>query len=448
MNQSIAVANKPNSIQKLTGPPNRLLSTWQLMRTPYSTYSRWCKRYGKTFLVKALNGNVVVTSNTENIRRILSAKHDEITQFAIGTITPLIGDKSVLIVNGEDHKRARNLLTPPFRGENLRKCQQTMAEIAARTASNWKSGERIKMMDVSLDYSLDVIIQVVFGVQNLELVSEFKRQIKTYVKSFWPIFAFTKFFQRRWFPPWSRFLKQKELFNAMLDTQIDLGRANLAEAKDCGEDILTMLLAARDEDGNPLGDDELKDHLITLLFAGHETTQIALSWAMSWLHREPAILARLRSELEDADELEQCLESELLHGVCMESLRLNPIVADFLRVFHNPIELEEITLPPNSSVAVLSSEVHQNPEVYPEPQRFNPERWNDASVKPHEFLAFGGGVRRCIGATMALVEMKIALATWLRAFSFELPDDAPEVEPVHRRNLTLAPKSGIELVVK
>lgn len=431
------------SINSLPGPPGRLRSTWKLMTRPYETYGDWSRRYGKSFRVKALNGTVLATSNTENIRRILAARHDEVSQFAIGTISPLIGEHSVLIVAGERHKRARSLLAPPFRGEALRNSMQTMQAIADRVAANWKPGSSIRVMDTSLEYSLDVIIEVVFGVQDPDRVQQFKSAIKSYVGGFRPIFAFTKLFQKRWVPAWNRFLKERERFDALLDLQI----AGQRERQHEGFNIISMLLKSRDEDGNPLGESELRDHLITLLFAGHETTQIAIAWAMSWLHRNPPILKRFREELNSTDSLEEMLSSDLLDGICHEALRLNPIVADFLRVFQKPIELEEITLPAGSSAAILSCVVHQDPDIYPEPEKFNPDRWLTHPARPNEFLAFGGGIRRCIGATMALMEMKIALVTWLRRFEFALPPNAPPIEPVHRRNLTMAPKSGIELMV-
>ncbi|MGI9519038.1 MAG: cytochrome P450, partial [Pirellulaceae bacterium] len=429
-------------LSSLSGPPGRIRSTIKIMRRPFEAYERWEKKYGKTFLVKALNGNVVVTSNTENIRRILAARHDDIHQFAVGTVAPLIGESSVLLVDGQRHKRARSMLSPPFKGESLRDTAGTMIEVAERVTRDWQPGQRIRVMDTSLDYSLEVIIQVVFGVQSIERVQVFKQAIGDMVGGFHPMFAFTRMFQKRWMPAWNRFLKRKAVFDQLLDEQIAARR----KGQSASGDILSMLLDARDDEGQPLSDDELKDQLTTLLFAGHETTQIAIAWAMSWLHRSPDILERLRGELENATP-EASLQSELLGGVCHEALRLNPIVPDVIRVFNDGIELEEAALPPNSTVAVLSCRVHADPEIYPNPDRFDPDRWIGCSYKPYEFLAFGGGVRRCIGATMALMEMKVALVTWLNKFQFCLPDDAPEVEPVRRRNVTMAPSSGIELEI-
>jgi cytochrome P450 len=165
---------------------------------------------------------------------------------------------------------------------------------------------------------------------------------------------------------------------------------------------------------------------------------------MSWLHRDGQLLERVRSELGEPNGTDKALDSPLFEGICAEALRLNPIVPDFLRVFDVPLELEEATLPAGSGVAVVTCLVHQDPEIYPEPERFDPDRWQ-RPVRPYEFLAFGGGVRRCIGAAMAVMEMKIALAEWLSRFEFRLPPDAPAVEPVWRRNLTMAPRTGIPL---
>jgi len=431
-------------VRDLGGPPGRIRSTWQLMAKPFETYERWQEIYGDTFLVKALNGNVVVTCNAENIRRVLAARHDEVSQFAIGTLSPLIGEQSVILVNGERHRRARSMLMPPFHGDCLRGCMSAMQAIATRVSDGWSSGDRIKVMDASLDYSLEVIIEIVFGVQDLDRVQVFKSAIKEYVQSFRPMFAFTKHLQRPWIPAWNRFQKQKRLNDQLLNEQI----AEARNHPDRRLGVLSMLLASRDEAGQPLSDEELKQQLITLLFAGHETTQIAIGWAMSWLHRTPEVLQRLRNEMQIANSLEELVKSDLLHGICQESLRLNVIVPDFLRVIEKPMELEDVELPKGSSVGILSCRVHADPTIYREPGKFDPDRWAGSSFKPHEFLAFGGGVRRCIGSTMALMEMKIALVTWLRKFEFDLPSNAPKVEPVHRRNLTMAPRSGIPLLIR
>lgn len=445
MNSANTVDSSQNNLvlKTLPGPGGRLKSTWQLMTKPYETYSAWQKRYGQTFLVRALNGNVVLTSDPENIRRVLSARHDEISQFAIGTISPLIGENSVILVNGQRHKRARSMLMPAFHGEALRGCVQTMESIAERVTDNWQVGQTFKVMQASLEYSLEVIIEVVFGVQAPDRVQEFKFAIMDYVQSFRPIFAFTRRFQSRLLPSWNRFLRAKKQSDIMLSEQIAMARTS----PDASFGVLSMLLAARDEDGQPLGDAELKEQMVTLLFAGHETTQIAIAWAMSWLHRTPDVLSRLTEEISNAS-LDEMLRSDLLHGVCQESLRLNPIVPDFLRVLEKPMELDGIALPKGTTVGILSCLVHANPIIYSDPEKFQPDRWTQQRFKPHEFLAFGGGVRRCIGATMALMEMKIVLVTWLRKFRFELPDDAPHVEPVHRRNLTMAPRSGIPLRIR
>lgn len=428
---------------KLPGPSGRFRSTYRLMKQPFEWYATWNRRYGKTFLIKALNGNVVVTSNPENIRRVLAARHDEISQFAIGTISPLIGENSVILVSGQRHKRARSLLMPPFHGEYLKGYISTMESVAQRVSSHWKADQQITVMEASLEYSLEVIIEVVFGVQDPKQILVFKQAIKDYVSSFRPIFAFTRLFQSTWLPAWKRFLKQKQGNDRLLGEQI----AHARNHPDQSLGVLSMLLAARDEHGQALAEDELKEQLVTLLFAGHETTQIAIGWAMSWLHRSPEIMRRLRDELNEATSIQECLDSELLHGICMESLRLNAIVPDFLRVLEKPMELEEVDAPAGTTIGILSCLVHEDPAIYPNPAVFDPDRWTARSYKPHEFLAFGGGVRRCIGATMAIMEMKVAIATWLRRFHFRLPEGHPDVEPVHRRNLTMAPTSGIPLVI-
>ena len=173
-----------------------------------------------------------------------------------------------------------------------------------------------------------------------------------------------------------------------------------------------------------------------------------MAWAMSWLHRFPDKRAALLNELNAINEQEAILKAPYLNGVCNESLRLNSVVSDIVRKLHRPLEFVDCDLPAGTNLAIAICLVHEDPELYPEPLVFKPERWLERNFKPNEFMPFGGGVRRCLGATLATLEIKITIATWIKHFQFELPPDAPHVEPVYRRNITMAPRSGIPLVFK
>lgn len=428
---------------KFRNTGNRLLTTWKFMRDPFSCYRKWKQDFGDTFMVRAMNGNVVATCNRENIRRVFAAKSGEIGQFAVGTIAPLLGGTSVILVEGEQHRRERAMLSPSFRGEKINSKAEEIRDVATRIGSSWQPGQTIRVMDPSLDVSLEVIIRVVFGVQSEELVEEFKTRIKKFVSSFHPMLAFSKLLQRPLLglSPWNRFIKARTELYEMLDEQISVRRRSEIE----DDNMLSGLMHAKYEDGQAVSDTGIRDQLVTMLLAGHETTQIAISWAMSWLHRCPEYADRLRAELDIDDSIEAIIRSPLLDGICNESLRINSIVSDIVRTLRDPMEWEEATLPAGTNIAVAICLVHEDPELYPEPFKFDPDRWKDRSFKPNEFMAFGGGIRRCLGASLAMLEMKIVVATWIRNFRFELPEDLPEQEPLYRRNVTMAPKSGIPL---
>ena len=431
---------------KIAGTRNRFLTTWKFMRDPYRSYRNWKEKFGSTFMVKALNGDVIATCNPENIRRTFAATSDSVGQFAIETIKPLMSGGSIFIIEGEPHRRERALLSPSFHGTRIAGKAEEIRDVALRTASQWQTGTPIRIMDDALDVSLEVIIRVVFGVQSQVRVEEFKLKIKQFVSSFHPVLAFSRLLHRPLFglSPWGKFVKARDSLCQMLDEEIETQLANPVD----DQNMLSRLIHSKYEDGRAVDKAGIRAQLVSMLLAGHETTQIAIAWAMSWLHRHPEIAGRLRDELNADDSIEAIMQSELLDGICNESLRLNSIVSDIVRTLRKPMEWEDLLLPAGTNIAVAICLVHEDPELFPDPFLFNPDRWLERTFKPFEFIPFGGGVRRCIGATLAMLEMKIVVATWIKDFLFELPADHPGVEPVYRRNITMAPKSGIPLIFR
>ncbi|HEX3770107.1 MAG TPA: cytochrome P450, partial [Polyangiaceae bacterium] len=212
-----------------------------------------------------------------------------------------------------------------------------------------------------------------------------------------------------------------------------------------GEDILSLMMAARYDDGSSMTDDEVHDQLLTLLAAGHETTATALAWALYWVHRDPALLRELRGELDalgpDA-EPDAVAALELLDAICTETLRLHPIVPDVARKLLAPLTLGEWTIPEGAGVAVVTSLLHGDPKIYPDPDRFDPRRFGKTKPSPFAYTPFGGGSRRCLGAAFALYEMKLVLATILRDWDLELLDR--DVKP-GRQNITIGPRGGVRM---
>ncbi|MEM7315299.1 MAG: cytochrome P450 [Planctomycetota bacterium] len=425
----------------------RLWTTYKFVRDPYTCYQRWHQDYGDTFIVNAMNGDVVVTCDPENVQKALSAGSDDVRQFAVGTSAPLIGETAVIVISGPPHKQKRRLLSHSFGRGCVAQQLAQMEQSAVDATKRWTPGEQIRVMDYSLDVSLDVIIRVVFGVTDTETMVRFRDRIKSYVASFHPLLAFTRIFQRSWFglSPWDRFQREKRGLETMLESAID--EAVACEDK-ASRGLLGQIIESYQEEDQAIDKPDICSQLITMLLAGHETTQIAIAWAMSWLHRHPEFLDRLRSEIQTKSLVEMIKDSELLDGVCQESLRLNAILPDFVRTLNKPMIWSGVELPAGTNIGIATYLLHSRPEIYPEPDAFRPDRWSQFRVKPHQFTPFGGGVRRCLGANMATMEMKTVLVTWLREFEFALPGDSPEVESVYRRNLTMAPKSGIPLIVK
>ena len=421
---------------------NRFLTTWRFIKDPFQCYRNWRSRFGKTFVVNALNGDVVATCNRENIRRAFAATFADVAPFAVDTVRPLVGEDSVFLVQGERHRRERSVLSPPFHGSAMRSQSNALEKAALEVTKHWRAGQTVRIMDASLDFSLEVIVRIVFGIESREQIDQYNSKIKEFVSRFHPVLAFTKIFQRSWLglSPWNAFAKSRDDFWSMLVRQIHFSRD-----QGCPDGtVLNHLIQAHYEDGKPATNESIRDQLVSMLLAGHETTQIAIAWAMSWIHRHPDVQERLTEELDNST-LEEVLESQLLTGVCHESLRLNAIIPDTVRTLRKPMDWEELELPSGSNIAISICLVHEDPDVYPDPLTFNPDRWLRKTYKPNEFLPFGGGVRKCIGAPLAMLEMKIAVAVWLRNFRFELPADAPAHEPIHRRNVTMAPRTGIPL---
>ncbi|MEM7784168.1 MAG: cytochrome P450 [Planctomycetota bacterium] len=430
---------------KFPGPAGRVWTTVKFMRDPFSSYREWKRKYGNTFLIKALNGNVIATCDPNNIERIFSLPTEHLTQFATKTIRPLIGESSLFVIDGNRHKQQRKILTSCFRKGYDRSQAQLMEQICINAAKNWTEKSEVKMMDSALDVSLEVIVRLVFGFQDPQEIENVQLAVKQYVDSFHPSLAFSRIFHRPLLglSPWVRFRNSRFQLHQLLDEEM----ARRKRSEDFGTDLLSQLLLSEDDHGCPVNQSQIRDHMVAMLLAGHETTQIAIAWAMSWLHRHPNCLQRLRDELGDHD-VQKCVRNEYLVGVCNEALRLNSVVSDTVRQLKVPLELVEGVVPAGSNLAVSICLVHEDPELYPNPFEFQPERWSSIRPGPNEFLPFGGGIRRCPGASLAMLELRTVVATWIRNFDFRLPDDAPEKESVYRRNITMAPVSGIPLILE
>ncbi len=428
------------------GPAIRLWATYQVLARPMTSMPGWFQRYGDPILVPTINGNVVMTARPELVKQIFAAPGSTYLPFAAKGITPLTGMRSVFQLHGEEHRRHRQLIMPSFHGSRMRAYARAMQAITREVLGSAVGTGPVPLHELTQRISLEVILRTVFGVQERERVAEFSRAITAMVATAHPLFLFMPFLQRAplGLGPYAKFRRAFEVLDGLLREQLERTRT-----RGDGEDVLSMLLQARDDRDGGLDDEEIRDELRTLLFAGHETTAIALCWAVDAIGRPAAVAERLREELgalpADA-EPEALAKLPYLDAVCNESLRLYPIVTEVLRTLHEPTELGGYHLEPPYAVSASILGVHRDPALYPEPEVFRPERFLERKFGPHELLPFGGGHRRCIGAAFAGFELRVVLGTLLREFEVALRN--PQAPRPVRRNVTLAPEGGVPVTVR
>ncbi|MEO0406400.1 MAG: cytochrome P450 [Cyanobacteria bacterium P01_A01_bin.135] len=427
-------------------PPALQILNW--ISRPYPFLDDCAETFGDLFTLR-LGGlePIVFCSNPSVIQSIFRAPPG---RFAAGSsngiLRVLVGDASILLLDGDRHRRQRQLLMPPFHGERMRAYGDIIQQITAQVAQAWQVNQPVTIRPVMQEISLRVILKAVFGLHEgdeLEELASLTSDMLDVTSS--PLSSSMLFFpwlQRDlggW-SPWGKFLARQAKIDEILYRQIEARRREMAVGEP-GSDILSMLLAARDEAGNPMSDSELRDELVTLLIAGHETTASSLAWALYWMHHQPTIAAKLQEELQDksaADALE-LLKLPYLTAVCNEALRLYPVVPITFprRVMGEPLEIRGYRLPVGGLVAPCIYLTHHHPELYPQPKVFRPERFLERQFSGSEFIPFGGGNRQCIGMAFALFEMKLVLATLLKQFDFTL-DSTNGLKPI-RRGLTVAP---------
>lgn len=417
----------------MIGPRGRIFPTLQVMRDP-SVLIRWRERYGDPFGMKALNGDLIITGRPELAREVFALPDDAFSPFAVQTLAPVLGSGSLLLLEGEQHRRHRRRLVPPFQKDDLAFHAETIRTVAERRCASWSAGETIRAVDEARRVTFEVIVRVVFGVE--DQVETFAAASEEVLARIHPIHLFSRHTQRSFFglSPWDRFQRAKKRVVDLLLGVIDERRRTGVR----GRDVLSRLLDSRDEEGLPLDDDDIVSTLLTLLVAGHETSTVALAWALHHAAREPERLGQLRKDVAAG-------RHEWLDAWSKETLRRDTIVDTVMRTLTKPWTLDGRELSPGTTVGVCPYLLHRDPHLFPEPEHFRPERFLERSFRPFEWIPFGGGVRRCIGAGLALLEMRIVLGSWLSRFDFETKGDSPEVQ---RRNLLLAPSNGVPLATR
>lgn len=429
--------------------PKSKLHILRYMRNPYAFMEHSVRRYGPSFTLHSPNGSAVITTTPEGARDLLSGRgSDFYVGFGTDIIESLVGSGSLLTISGDRHRIERNMLSPTFHGQRMRAYGSDVLEATLRATSSWQSGTELTAQECMQAISIDVILRAVFGVQGPEEMDAFKQSIRRGIDEVNPLLVFFTFLQKEMagFGPWARFKRsQREFHSLILDRIADARRVDSP-----GEDVLSRLAAARYEDGTPVPDEAIRDHVVTMLIAGHETTATTLAWAMAELALHPEVVSRIRDEVASLgpNPTPDAISSlEYLDAVGREVLRLHPIIAEFFRtVKTGTFPLQGWNIPADMSIGASILMIQRNPELYPEPLEFKPERFLERRFAPHEFPAFGGGHRHCIGAAFAMNEIKIVLGTIVPRFDWSLQLDHPP--KVVRRNVTLAPEKGAPIRIE
>jgi len=398
-------------------------------------------RYGDVFTLRlAHEGTWVILADPEAVKQVFTGD-PRVLHAGEGNqiLEPFLGRNSLLVLDEKPHMSQRRLLLPPFHGERMQAYGEAMAEIAIREIERWPTATPYELRPRMQAITLDIILRTVFGVEDERRMGELRDALRDFLdlgtnpRMLLPVLLIGPR-RVRGIGPVRRRLDRVD---GLIRREI-AGRRGAADLER-REDILSLLVAARHEDGSPMADEEIRDELLTLLVAGHETTATSLAWAVERLARHPEKLGRLRAEAEAGE------DDAYLTATIQETLRLRPVISIVLRRLTEPVEIAGHELPAGVSVAPSIYLVHRNPEIYPDPQAFNPERFLDDPPGTYTWIPFGGGVRRCLGASFAQFEMAVVLRELVRRREIRPVD--PKPERVFRRAITETPRHNARVVL-
>jgi cytochrome P450 family 135 len=398
------------------------------------------RRLGDTFTITfwPSGRKLVMVSDPDAVKTVFTAP-PEVAPSAAGSspIAAIMGPSSVITLTGPEHMRQRKLLLPPFHGERMREYAEVIVQATRHSMANWPLGKPMKLSERTRAITLEVILRAVFGVE-AERMGALRGAIAGLLGPSQTIALMVYALRRPTNePPTGTIGRALDHLDAVIYEEIARRRsqADLAERND----ILSLLLLARDEDGQAMTDQELRDELVTLLLAGHETTATSVAWAIERLVRHPDKLARLVAEI-DAGEGDAYMQA-----VISETLRVRPVVPLVVRVLQTPLRVGAHELPVGTRVVPSIYLTNRNPRVYDAPEEFRPERFLNKSPDTFSWIPFGGGIRRCLGATLAMAEQRVVLAAIARRTDLAAPD--PEPERARQRNVTTIPSHGARLLV-
>ncbi len=415
----------------------RYAQALQWVMRPQEFVVRQRERFGDVFTLDFIDGQpLVVLGDPEDVRTVFTGSSEVMhAGEANQLLAPVLGSRSILLLDEAEHLRHRRLLLPPFHGERMLRYEQIMAEASERELATWQEGETIEMLPRMQAITLEVIMRAVFGIEDGLEMERLRVLLRTMLQQTTDMRQMALSLIMG--PESERLQQRLDAVLSPVDEELYHVIAEHRAAPDLEEreDILSMLLLARDEEGQPLSDQELRDELMTLLLAGHETTASSLSWAFEQLTHRPQTLQRLTEELRGGG------DEQYAEAVIQETMRLRPVLPIVIRLLKEPITVGQgrFRLPAGTRVAPGIILIHLRDDIYPEPYEFRPERFLEAPPGTYTWIPFGGGMRRCVGSAFAQFEMRAVLRAVLTNFEIEAAGGS---ERIARRSLTLVPDAG------
>ncbi len=411
---------------------------------PFAFLRQCRERYGKRFTIRLpLSPPFVMLTDPAEVKEVFTAPPDVLRPGqGARVLEPIVGSNSVLLLDEAAHMSQRKLLLPAFHGERMERLTGLMEEVTAEELAQLPRGVPIELHPRTQDLTLRIILRAVFGLDPGARFDTLRQRLQTMLEfgdkpiSLMPPPKDSLAARiAESVGPFARFLRMQEEVDELLFELIAERRAGSADR----DDVLAMLLEARHDDGSPMSEQEIRDELMTLLIAGHETTASSLAWAFERLGHDSRVLSRLVEEIDAG-------EDAYLTATIQETLRIRPVLPNVApRLVAKPIEIGGWTYPEGCSLVLNSYLIHHDPEIYPEPDAFRPERFLDEQPGTYTWIPFGGGRRRCLGASFAMLEMKIVLRQALSSFELRRKVGGPEV--ARRRNITVRPSGGAQAVL-
>jgi cytochrome P450 len=418
----------------------QMVGTWT---RPAASLER-LRRYGKRVTVRLpFQPPFVMLWDAADIKDLFTASPESVHPGeGAAVLAPIVGHNSVILLDERAHLEQRRLMLPAFHGERMQQLTGVMTELAEREVGSWPCGQPIALHPRLQQVTLEIILRAVFGLEEGPSLDRLRRLLTGVLEFGESPLSVLPPLQRalRWTPSQRRFAARMRETNELIFSLV--AERRVAAADEPGrDDVLAMLLAARHEDESPMSQQELRDELMTALVAGHETTASQLAWALERLAREPAVRARLTEEL-DRDESDECIGATIT-----EILRLRPVLPNAEpRLTKEEVEIGGVRYPPGVFLLASAFLLHHDPDVYEDPFAFRPERFLGNPPGTYTWIPFGGGRRRCLGASFAIQEMKVVLRAVLRRYELSAPGTAPE--KTRRRSITFSPADGATVVLR